>query len=474
VVVPEKAPREKALGGTFGTTAQTVTIGGTRPAAGPTRPAGAAAAVPGNARPNAPGATSGNARSGHPGQGLAHRSDRANQRAQNTAKNPHFTGGHPGQGLEHRSERANERAQNTERNPHLIGGEPGTDPNPGGGSGPNPGNGHGGNPGNGNGGHGGNGGATGRGGDFLYFYHPDHLGSTAYVTDESGALYQHLQYFPFGETWIDQRSETQRLPYLFTGKELDEETGLYYFGARYYDPRTSVWVSADPILGDYLNGDRGMGGVYNSVNLGLYAYAHQNPIGFIDPDGNEVVVKDGRVYINPRGEKGGPAPQVDFANTVGARGFSNSADDFHDYDFQDPAASRDTVAVGNAIAKNPTPGNDSEATLQGSLNDVGDLAPFDGDDNYMMSIRIKSPDRGKYTDITVNYTIAGAHTLDEGFVMKFGQIGEGGSVTLRTYGEGDNWKQTDVWKFLWERPLNEAWRGNHREINESLRQNASE
>jgi RHS repeat-associated protein len=71
----------------------------------------------------------------------------------------------------------------------------------------------------------------------------------------------------------------------FTGKEFDEETGLYYFGARYYDARTSVWVSADPILGAYLGGKAGMGGVYNSFNLGLYSYGHLNPVKFVDPDG---------------------------------------------------------------------------------------------------------------------------------------------------------------------------------------------
>ena len=83
----------------------------------------------------------------------------------------------------------------------------------------------------------------------LYFYHPDHLGCSSYVTDLNGKLYEHLQYFPFGEAWVEQNSNVQRTPYLFTAKELDEETKLYYFGARYYDPRTSVWQCADPILG---------------------------------------------------------------------------------------------------------------------------------------------------------------------------------------------------------------------------------
>ena len=76
---------------------------------------------------------------------------------------------------------------------------------------------------------------------FQYFYHPDHLGSTSYVTDRDGEVWQHLEYFPFGETWANEVTNNLRVPYRFTGKELDEETQLYYFGARYYDPRTSVW-----------------------------------------------------------------------------------------------------------------------------------------------------------------------------------------------------------------------------------------
>jgi len=68
---------------------------------------------------------------------------------------------------------------------------------------------------------------------------------------------------------------------------LDEDTGLYYFGARYYDARTSVWASVDPILASYLGGKGSMGGVYNSFNLGLYSYSHLNPVKFVDPDGNQ-------------------------------------------------------------------------------------------------------------------------------------------------------------------------------------------
>lgn len=81
--------------------------------------------------------------------------------------------------------------------------------------------------------------------------------------------------------------------YRFTGKELDPETGLYYYGARYYDPVLSRWISADPILGQYLpTGDKekdknlpGYGGIYAAANLSLYLYAHGRPIIYLDPDG---------------------------------------------------------------------------------------------------------------------------------------------------------------------------------------------
>jgi RHS repeat-associated protein len=81
---------------------------------------------------------------------------------------------------------------------------------------------------------------------FQYYYHPDHLGSTSYITDASGEVYQHLEYFAFGETFVEEHSNTNRTPYLFNGKELDDETGLFYYGARYYDPKTSIWASVDP------------------------------------------------------------------------------------------------------------------------------------------------------------------------------------------------------------------------------------
>ena len=168
-----------------------------------------------------------------------------------------------------------------------------------------------------------------------YYYHSDHLGSVQFVTDWKGRQYEHIEYTPYGELWT-YKSKTamlflttynnflakqpaglieevaaglDKLPFRFTGKELDEETGLYYYVARYLDPKYSRWLSGDPALGEYIpqapvNDEAkkhnenlpGMGGVYNTVNLHVYHYAGYsqrsfelyNPVKYIDPDGKSV------------------------------------------------------------------------------------------------------------------------------------------------------------------------------------------
>jgi RHS repeat-associated protein len=113
-------------------------------------------------------------------------------------------------------------------------------------------------------------------------------------------VYEHIEYTPYGELWLEQGSVTGKTPFRFTRKELDKETGLYYYGARYLNPQTSMWLSADPAMGEYIprapiddeakryNGNLpGMGGVYNYVNLHSYHYAGNNPVKLSDPDGRE-------------------------------------------------------------------------------------------------------------------------------------------------------------------------------------------
>ena len=107
-----------------------------------------------------------------------------------------------------------------------------------------------------------------------FYYHPDHLGSSSYITNLDGEVAQHIEYVPFGEVFIEERNNTWNTPYLFNAKEFDEETGLYYYGARYYEPRLSLWMSTDPLQEKY-------------PNINTYCYTINNPIIFIDPDGKD-------------------------------------------------------------------------------------------------------------------------------------------------------------------------------------------
>ncbi|MFJ7416102.1 SpvB/TcaC N-terminal domain-containing protein [Streptomyces sp. NPDC098077] len=120
--------------------------------------------------------------------------------------------------------------------------------------------------------------------DAQQFFHADHIGSSGYVTDKQGKVTEHLEYFPYGETWVKERTGQADTPYQFTGKELDAETGLYYYGARYYNPRTQLWASTDPALPDYLDGNMA-GGIAEPRNLAAYTYTHNNPVKLTDPTG---------------------------------------------------------------------------------------------------------------------------------------------------------------------------------------------
>jgi len=106
----------------------------------------------------------------------------------------------------------------------------------------------------------------------LYFCLSDHLGSSSFITDLSGAAVEHLQYMPFGESFIDQRGTGHDIRFKFSGKEKDAETGYSYFGARYYDSELSVWLSVDPMSDE-------------RPWLSPYNYCQLNPVMLIDPDG---------------------------------------------------------------------------------------------------------------------------------------------------------------------------------------------
>ena len=109
----------------------------------------------------------------------------------------------------------------------------------------------------------------------IFYYHSDHLGSTSYITDAKANVAQFDAYLPYGELLVDEHSSSEEMPYKFNGKEFDEETGLYYYGARYMNPRTSLWYGVDPLAEKY-------------PSVGAYVYCVDNPIRLIDPNGKAV------------------------------------------------------------------------------------------------------------------------------------------------------------------------------------------
>lgn len=148
-----------------------------------------------------------------------------------------------------------------------------------------------------------------------FYYHSDHLGSAAYLTDDAGQETQTLNYLPYGEEWVDIQSglDPNLGQYTFNGKEKDYESGLHYYGARYYSSELLTgWLSVDPMMDKY-------------PSLSPYNYCAWNPVRLIDPDGCEAGdyydkngkwlfndgIDDGKIYVEDQenGKYMGPLKQ---------------------------------------------------------------------------------------------------------------------------------------------------------------------
>ena len=102
----------------------------------------------------------------------------------------------------------------------------------------------------------------------IRYYAHDGLGSVVALTNYEGEVKARYQYEAFGGLISGDLTDN---PYGFTGKRFDDESDLYHFHFRQYDPRTGIWTSQDPI------------GIAGGINL--YGYVQNDPINFIDPFG---------------------------------------------------------------------------------------------------------------------------------------------------------------------------------------------
>ena len=121
--------------------------------------------------------------------------------------------------------------------------------------------------------------------DILY-YHGDHLGSSNLISDRSGSVVEENLFYPFGSVRYQvQATDWFDAAYKYTGKELDVESGLYYYEARYYVPAIARFATPDPL---YVHAEN-QNVVENPQLLGLYTYVLNNPVHLVDPTGMEAV-----------------------------------------------------------------------------------------------------------------------------------------------------------------------------------------
>jgi RHS repeat-associated protein len=108
-----------------------------------------------------------------------------------------------------------------------------------------------------------------------YFYHLDGLGSVTGITDTNGTAVQRYDYDSFGNI-VSMLDPNFKQPYTYTSRGYDEETGLYFYRARYYDSTSGRFITEDPIR--FAGGD-----------VNFYAYVENNPVKFVDPFGLYII-----------------------------------------------------------------------------------------------------------------------------------------------------------------------------------------
>ena len=256
----------------------------------------------------------------------------------------------------------------------------------------------------------------------------DHLGSSSWITTATGNANQRLAYLPYGEQFIDERKadDSRDIRFKFTGKERDPEikpldadspnttenklfmrqTGLDYFGARYYSSGLSVWLSVDALAGKY-------------PNESPYCYAGLNPVMITDPNGmwKGEVDKDGNVkYIAEKGDnKKTFRDQYDLSKKE-AQAIFNSKDSKLNYDKETGNLIEGSFVTGKAVKK--TTGSDI-LKLDLMSNMATDQRIFE---HYLFAIN-HSKSQGKfgfYSNTYFGHVFSHISRYHEGFAKKGG------------------------------------------------------
>lgn len=281
-----------------------------------------------------------------------------------------------------------------------------------------------------------------------HYYYTDPQGTVLAKADAQGNIVETFDYTPYGSVAMGTAPNGPG----YTGHVNDPDTGLVYMQARYYDPVTARFLSVDlktPVAG-------------NSFNFNRYAYANNNPIVNVDPDGRSCTKSNGTVTCTPT-LNGVVLTQLPVIPPLPAPAnwpstMNSSSTGHHEYIYSNPIGTKSEASVAQAIAQNPTPNaNDHPATPQGTPNNAAPSSTWRSGaaaaanflhlgDSAVTSYTFKDP-RG--TTWTVNMT-QDSHTLASGYVLR--GVVQGDAIS---YGEGTALKQNlgQVSDFL----TNDVW-----------------
>ena len=263
----------------------------------------------------------------------------------------------------------------------------------------------------------------------VFYYHTDHLGSATLVTDDAADVVQQIAYLPYGEDWVDVRSNGYfGSAYKFNGKEKDDETGYSYYGARYYTDRLSIWLSVDPLADKY-------------PHLSPYAYCADNPVMFVDPDGKKIRFAKGSSNKFKQAFK----QAVNYMNQKGTAGILYNLEKHPQivYLKEDTEGKNRFDSKTNTIHWDPTQGLE---TTNGSMLSPATLLNHEADHAYQELTQPiqKAIDRNnttdkKYTNAEEKRVIQGSEQIT---ARKHGEIQEGQVTRTDHYGNHFDAKST--------------------------------
>lgn len=178
-----------------------------------------------------------------------------------------------------------------------------------------------------------------------YWLHTDLQGSSNLMTDADGDTFQHSEFFPTGELWVDESSTVYRTPYQYAGGYTDERRDMIAFGERWYDQRRELFTAPDPVLVDDPEAMLGQPDL-----RAAYTYAGANALAFVDPGGDRfgsVLRNVARPFTALKSKVGQLVTKVQatHAARVAAKPTAAAA----------PAAKTGAKGTARAKAKNPAP-----------------------------------------------------------------------------------------------------------------------